>query len=89
MADQDKPKLNINVNPNTTPILYTDMVFMNVNEDGISFDVCQKLGSTNQIQVVARIGMSRSHAKKFVKKLSEILALTEGHSQTGEKPAKN
>lgn len=87
MADQkqEKQQFNVNINPNNTPILYTDMIFMNVNEDGITFDVCQKVGGSNQFQVVTRIGMSRDHAKKFVKKLTELLALTEGHSQTGKK----
>lgn len=86
MSEQKKQEnLNININPQASPILYTDMVFMNVNEDGVTFDVCQKAGSSNQAHVVARIGMSRQHAEKFVKKLSEILALTAGHSQTGEK----
>lgn len=86
MADKQKDQnFNINLNPAHTPILYTDMVYMNVNEDGVIFDICQKVGPTNQFQVVSRIGMSRDHAKKFVKKLSEILALTMGQSQTGEK----
>lgn len=75
----------INLNPNDVKIFYTDMVFMNTNEDGVTFDICQKVGSSNQMQVVSRIGMSRNHAKKFVKKLSELLALTEGQSQTGKK----
>lgn len=78
-------QLNINLNPTTTPILYTDAVIMNTNEDGVTFDVCQKVGSTNQVQVISRVGMSRDHAKKFAKKLTELLALTEGTSQTGSK----
>lgn len=82
---EEKPNLNINLDPNQTKIMYTDMVFMNVNEDGVTFDVCQKVGNSNQFNVVSRIGMSREHAKKFVKKLSEILALSQAHSQTGEK----
>jgi hypothetical protein len=81
---KDEEKLNININPVTTPILYTDMFFINVNEDGVSLDVCQKMGATAQYQVVARIGMSREHAKKFVQKLSEIMALTTAHAKTGE-----
>lgn len=78
-------QFKINVNPNETPILYTDFVFMNTNEDGVVIDVCQKVGNSNQLHVVARLGMSRVHAKKLVKKLSELLALTEGHSQTSGK----
>ena len=86
MAKDDINKeFQVKVNPETVQILYTDTVFMNVNDDGVTLDICQKVGSTNQLQVVSRIGMSREHAQKFVKKLSEILALTVGHSQTREK----
>lgn len=84
MADKNSSQINININPDIK-ILYTDMVFMNVNEDGVTLDICQKVGNSNQYQVVSRIGMSKVHAEKFVKKLSEILVLTMGHTQTGEK----
>lgn len=85
MAKTDEQQFQISVNPEKTPIMYTDTVFMNVNDDGVILDICQKVGNSNQLQVVTRVGMSREHAHKFVKKLSEILALTHGHSQTGEK----
>lgn len=85
MADKPARKLQIKINSEETQILYTDTIFMNVNDDGVTLDICQKVGNTDQIQVVSRVGMSRVHAQKFVKKLSEILALTHGHSQTREK----
>ncbi len=75
---------NIQVNVPNIPILYTDMIFMNVNEDGVIIDVCQKAGVPNQYQVVSRIGMSKEHAKKFIKKFSEILVLTTAHSKSSE-----
>lgn len=56
-----------------------------MNDDGVTMDICQKAGPSSQVQVVARIGMSRVHATKFTKKLNEILALTMGHSQKKEK----
>jgi len=84
MADDNK-QLNINLDPNKTPILYTDMVHMNVTEDGVTIDVCQRVGNTSQMNVVSRIGMSRAHAEKFVRKLTEILALTTAQSQTSDK----
>lgn len=77
--------VQINLNPDTTPILYTDSILMNTNEDGVTLDIAQKVGPTKQLKIVSRIGMSRNHAKKFVKKLSELLALTEGNSATGNK----
>lgn len=83
--EQHQHQLNVNIDPKQTPILYTDMVFMNATEDGVTFDVCQKTGPSHQLQVVTRIGMSREHAKKFAQKLGEILALTTAHSQTGNK----
>lgn len=85
MVKNEEQQFQVNLNPEKTIIQYTDTIFMNVNDDGVIFDVCQKVGNSTQLQVVSRIGMSREHANKFVKKLSEILALTHGHSQTGEK----
>ena len=85
--DQNETSQNVSVNLNldTTPVLFTDNVFMTTNEDGVVLDVAQKLGSTNQIRIVSRIGMSRSHAKKFVKELGKLLAMTEGSNQSGAK----
>jgi hypothetical protein len=85
MAKTDEAQFQVNLNPEKVSILYTDTVFMNVNDDGVTLDICQKVGNSNQLQVVSRIGMSREHANKFVKKLSEILALTHGHSDTRNK----
>lgn len=86
MDQKDAPQnVSVNVNLDITPILYTDNIFMTTNEDGVVLDVAQKLGTTNQIRIVSRVGMSRSHAKKFVKELGKLLAMTEGSNQTGTK----
>lgn len=85
MAKTEETQFQVNLNPEKVQILYTDSVFMNVSDDGVTLDFCQKVGNSSQLQVVGRIGMSRVHAQKFVKKLSEILALTHGQSQTSEK----
>jgi len=74
----------INVNLDTTPILYTDNVFMATNPDGLMLDFGQRLSNTNQMRIVSRIGMSREHAKKFVVELGKLLAITDGHGQTGQ-----
>jgi len=83
--EQPNQQFQVNVNLDTTPILYTDSINMNTNPDGIVLDIMQRLGPTNQVRIVSRIGMSREHAKKFVEKLSKLLALTEGQVQTGKK----
>jgi hypothetical protein len=80
-----EPQMSVNVNLDTTPILYTDNIFMTTNSDGVILDICQKLGSTNTVRIVARVGMSREHAKKVAAQLGKLLAMTEGQGQTGEK----
>jgi hypothetical protein len=81
----EQNQLKFNINLDTTPILYTDNIFMNANEDGVTLNVGQKIANTDQIKIVARIGMSRNHAKKFVTEMGKLLAMTEGHLQSGEK----
>lgn len=87
MAEDQKQnqQVQISVNLDTTPVLYTDNVNMTVNSDGVVLDVMQRLGPTNQVRIVTRIGMSREHAKKFVTELGKLLAMAEGQVQTGQK----
>ena len=87
MADKNQKdqEIQVNLNPDTTPILYTDNILINTNEDGVVINFGQMLGFGNQLKIISRIGMSRNHAKKLLKELSRLLALTEGQAQTGEK----
>lgn len=83
--DKQNNQTVIDINLDTTPILYTDNVYMSANEFGIVLDIAQKLGPTNKLRIVSRIGMSREHAKRFVNELGKLLAMTEGQIQTGKK----
>lgn len=85
----ETPKANqeasFNINLDTTPILYTENVNMNASEDGIVLNFCQRVGPTNQLRIVSRIGMSRSHAKKFMEELARLVVMSEGQIATGPK----
>jgi hypothetical protein len=84
--DKNKPQeISVDINPETTPIFYTDSISMTANQDGLVLDVMQRIGNTNKARVVSRIGMSREHAKKFASELSKLLAITQGQSETREK----
>lgn len=83
MAKSEDLKVNINVD--STPILYTDNIYMTTNDDGLVINVCQRVANTNQMHIVSRVGMSRTHAKKFLAELGKLLAVTEGQKQTGDK----
>ncbi len=87
MNDQNKKSnpVQVSVNLDTTPVLFTDNINMTVNPDGVVLDVMQRLGPTDQVRIVARIGMSREHAKKFVNKLGELLLKSEGEMATGKR----
>jgi hypothetical protein len=81
----DENGVNVNINLDTTPVLYTDNIFVSINEDGVTLDFAQKVGPTKQLRIVSRVGMSREHAKKFYKILGDQLNLIAGQVQTGEK----
>lgn len=87
MADEknNPNEIKVDINPDNTPVLYTDSIFMTVNEDGVVLDVVQRLGNTSQGKVVSRIGMSKVHAKKFHKALGDLLENSEGRIQTGKR----
>ena len=88
MAAEEKnvnQAVNVNLDAGKTPVLYTDNVFISSNEDGVVLDVGQRVGNTNQVTVVARIGMSRSHAKKLADALSKNLMTVAAATQTGKK----
>lgn len=70
--------------PTEPPILFTDNIVMTTNPDGLTLDVLQRSLGAKGFRVLVRLGMSREHAKKFVVKLSRLLAMTEGNSQTRE-----
>lgn len=84
MAQDKAQEMQVNVNLDTTPILYTDNVLMSLNDDGLVLDIAQKLGPSPTVRIVSRIGMSRQHAEKLVQELGKLLAMTKGQKQTGE-----
>ncbi len=81
----EQQHVNFSINVDTTPILYTDTVRLTTNPMGVVLGFGQTLDTTNQVKIVARIGMSREHAKVFLKELGTLLAMTQGNAQTGDK----
>lgn len=82
MAESSKKDLNMSINLDNTPILYTDGIQMTANEDGVVLNVLQRVGNTGQQRVVARIGMSLTHGKKVADLLARVVANPTGMSET-------
>lgn len=80
LDDKDQKQMEFNINLDTTPILYSDSIFMSSGPYGVILDVGQKIG--NKVRIVSRVGMSREHAKKFITELSKLLAITEKQPAT-------
>lgn len=72
---ENSTQVQVNVS-DKTPILYTDSVFLTSNQYGLVFNVAQNMGQNNQQVVVARVGMSREHAKALLEVLGKHLAIT-------------
>lgn len=54
-------------------ILYTDMVHVSANNYGVIINFLQGLGGDGKPNAVARIGMSREHAKSIIEVLTRTL----------------
>lgn len=71
----DKPA--VVVMPHDARINYTDMVHVMVNNYGVVMNFMQGAGPNNQPLAVARVGMSREHAKSVLEVLQRTLAQSE------------
>ena len=70
-------KLEVDINVDKTPILFTEHIFIHSSSNGITLDFGQKLGPNPKIHIVSRLGMSRTQAKNLFQELGKILAITE------------
>ncbi len=72
----------VNINLDTTPILYTDRIQVTVNANGVVVNIMQQIGNSNQVRIVSRIGMSKTHELKFSQELGKILSMAQGSQTT-------
>ena len=63
--------------PGNLSVLYSDSTFLTISPYGVVLDFAQQMGQTPTQSVVARIGMSKEHAKVLVEKLSGLLVKDE------------
>jgi transcriptional regulator with XRE-family HTH domain len=66
-----------NQSSNSTPILFTDVVDIMVNNYGVVMNFMQSSGPNSKPATVSRIGMSREHAKSVLQILQVTLNQTE------------
>lgn len=75
--DNGFAKPAVMVMPMDARIVYTDMVHVMVNNFGVVMNFMQGAGINNQPLAVARIGMSKEHAKSVLEVLKQTLDQSE------------
>jgi hypothetical protein len=60
--------------PGDVRIVYTDMLHVSVNDYGVVMNFLQGSGPKNPPLAIARVGMSREHAKSVLEVLQKTLA---------------
>lgn len=81
--DHGQPKPAVLVMPNDARIVYTDMVHVMVNNYGVVMNFMQGAGPGNQPLAVARIGMSKEHARSVLEVIQQTLEQAENvHTKT-------
>ncbi len=63
------------------PILYTDMVHVSANGFGVIINFLQGLAVDGKPSAIARVGMSREHAKSLIEVLEKTLRMSDGGNQ--------
>ncbi|MEM4270523.1 MAG: hypothetical protein QXO70_00315 [Candidatus Pacearchaeota archaeon] len=66
--------MKIGTDPIRTPILYADSVFITTDDNGLILDIAQRITGTDQAFIVARVGLSKEHAKKLATLIADNLA---------------
>ncbi len=75
------------VMPMDIRVVYTDMVHVMVNNYGVVMNFIQNSGPNNQPLAVARVGMSREHAKSVINILQQTLAQADGQAANKSLPS--
>jgi len=71
---------NVMIMPVDTRIVYTDMVNVMVNNYGVIMNFMQSIGPNNQPLAIARVGMSKEHARSVLEVLKQTLEQSEPKS---------
>ena len=76
-SDQYAPQPAMMVMPLDARIVYTDTVHVLANNHGVVMNFLQNAGPNNQTIAVARVGMSREHARSVIELLQRTLDQSE------------
>lgn len=79
----DKKEMKINIDFGNVPIIFTDSMHYDQNEDVVFINALQGTGVPGNMRAVARLAMPRSFAKRVLNDLTKLLALSEKPKKRG------
>lgn len=85
-GQQPEQVSTIKVDALKTPVLYTNVLFVSSDEFGITIDAGSRVGPTNEVQIVARIGFSLAHGKKIQEALADHIKRLDKKGEGWKKP---
>jgi len=71
--DDDQQQVNFNVDPNKTPVYFTDGYLISSNENTVTLSFAQAVNDGSQQNIVARVAMPLPQAKAFLATLNDHL----------------
>jgi hypothetical protein len=72
-SDDQQQQVNFNIDPNKTPVYYTDGYLVSSNENTVILSFSQAVNDGSQQNIVARVAMPLPQAKAFLATLNDHL----------------
>lgn len=69
----DKQQVNFNIDPNKTPVFFTDSYLISSNENTVTLGFAQAVNDGSQQNIIARVAMPLPQAKAFLATLNDHL----------------
>lgn len=82
--NQNQQQVNVQM-PGNLPVLFSDVAGVTSSPFGLVFDFGQRVGSTNQVSIVARIGVSKEHGEALLKVLADKVKEMQLLTKKGDK----
>lgn len=89
MSPQGTIEQSVIVMPTEAQIVYTDMVHVMVNNYGVIMNFMQTAGPNTQPLAVARVGMSKEHAKSVLEVLQKTLDMQQSSGTSSSDQSKS
>lgn len=76
--DKKEEQFGVSLPESKADVLFSDAAMVTSSPFGVVIDFGQKVGPTNNVRIVSRIGLSREHVEKLLEVLKNHIMLPKG-----------